>query len=163
MKVTKSQRFDIKNNNFILEFLTLNCDIGGILVIETAKAPKKCENEKKSKKRFKEFIKDVKDNKFAYKLILPAVIAMLVVHLIPIGSGIMMSFLKLNQFTLKEFLDALHSNGVAVNLDPANLAMVTKDDPVQAVYNLKNAAGKNRYGIGTMVTRRQSGHYHLKK
>jgi len=39
---------------------------------------------------------------------------------------------------LKEFLDALHSNGVAVNLDPANLAMVTKDDPVQAVYNLKD-------------------------
>ena len=39
---------------------------------------------------------------------------------------------------LKEFLDALHSNGVAVNLDPANLVMVTKDDPVQAVYNLKD-------------------------
>lgn len=38
---------------------------------------------------------------------------------------------------LKEFLDSLNSTGVAVNLDPANLAMVTKDDPVQAVYNLK--------------------------
>lgn len=75
-------------------------------MIETAKSPKKYEKEKKPKKRFKEFVKNVKDNKFAYKLILPAVIAMLVVHLIPIGSGIMMSFLKLNQFTLKEFLDA---------------------------------------------------------
>ena len=40
--------------------------------------------------------------------------------------------------TLKNFLDSLHSKGVAVNLDPANLAMVTKDDPVQAVYNLKD-------------------------
>lgn len=40
--------------------------------------------------------------------------------------------------TLKEFLDSLGSRGVAVNLDPANLAMVTGDDPVQAVYNLKD-------------------------
>ena len=39
---------------------------------------------------------------------------------------------------LKEFLDSLNSKGVAVNLDPANLVMVTKDDPVQAVYNLKD-------------------------
>lgn len=38
---------------------------------------------------------------------------------------------------LKEFLDSLGSTGVSVNLDPANLAMVTGDDPVQAVYNLK--------------------------
>ena len=40
--------------------------------------------------------------------------------------------------TLKAFLDTLHSTGVAVNLDPANLVMVTGDDPVQAVYNLKD-------------------------
>lgn len=40
--------------------------------------------------------------------------------------------------TLKEFLDSLGSTGVAVNLDPANLAMVTGDDPVGAVYNLKD-------------------------
>lgn len=40
--------------------------------------------------------------------------------------------------TLKSFLDSLNSKGVAVNLDPANLVMVTGDDPVQAVYNLKD-------------------------
>lgn len=40
--------------------------------------------------------------------------------------------------TLKEFLDALHSKGVAVNLDPANFVMVTGDDPVKAVYTLKD-------------------------
>ncbi len=40
--------------------------------------------------------------------------------------------------TLKGFLDSLGSTGVAVNLDPANLVMVTGDDPVQAVYNLKD-------------------------
>ncbi len=38
---------------------------------------------------------------------------------------------------LKGFLDSLNSTGVSVNLDPANLRMVTGDDPVQAVYNLK--------------------------
>ena len=38
---------------------------------------------------------------------------------------------------LKHFLDSLNSTGVAVNLDPANLRMVTGDDPVQAVYNLR--------------------------
>lgn len=40
--------------------------------------------------------------------------------------------------TLKGFLDSLGSRGVAVNLDPANLCMVTGDDPVQAVYTLKD-------------------------
>lgn len=38
---------------------------------------------------------------------------------------------------LKVFLDSLNSTGVGVNLDPANLVMVTGDDPVQAVHNLK--------------------------
>ena len=39
---------------------------------------------------------------------------------------------------LKKFLDSLLSRGVAVNLDPANLVMVTDDDPVEAVYTLKD-------------------------
>lgn len=38
---------------------------------------------------------------------------------------------------LKGFLDSLDSTGVGVNLDPANLVMVTGDDPVKAVHNLK--------------------------
>ena len=38
--------------------------------------------------------------------------------------------------TLRSFLDDLHSTGVAVNMDPANFCMVTKDDPVKAVYTL---------------------------
>ena len=40
--------------------------------------------------------------------------------------------------TLKTFLDSLGSKGVGVNLDPANLVMVTGDDPVKAVHNLKD-------------------------
>ncbi len=39
---------------------------------------------------------------------------------------------------LKAFLDSLDSKGVSVNLDPANLVMVTGDNPVDAVYNLKD-------------------------
>jgi len=39
---------------------------------------------------------------------------------------------------LKGFLDSLGSKGVAVNFDPANLVMVTGDDPVKAVYTLKD-------------------------
>ncbi len=38
---------------------------------------------------------------------------------------------------LKEFLDSLGSTGVGVNLDPANLVMVTGDEPAGAVYNLQ--------------------------
>ena len=40
--------------------------------------------------------------------------------------------------TLKIFLDSLDTKGAAVNLDPANLVMVPKDDPVKAVYTLKD-------------------------
>ncbi|MBQ3889426.1 MAG: sugar phosphate isomerase/epimerase [Clostridia bacterium] len=39
--------------------------------------------------------------------------------------------------TLCGFLDTLGSTGVGVNLDPANLVMVTGDDPVRAVHTLK--------------------------
>lgn len=39
---------------------------------------------------------------------------------------------------LKKFLDSLTTKGVGVNLDPANLVMVTDDDPVKAVYTLKD-------------------------
>lgn len=39
---------------------------------------------------------------------------------------------------LKGFLDKLHSKGVSVNLDPANLVMCAGDDPVKAVDTLKD-------------------------
>lgn len=39
---------------------------------------------------------------------------------------------------LKDFLDSLGTKGVAVNLDPANFVMVTGDDPVKAVYTIKD-------------------------
>lgn len=39
---------------------------------------------------------------------------------------------------LKRFLDSLNHRGVKVNLDPANLVMVTGDDPVEATYTLRD-------------------------
>jgi len=39
---------------------------------------------------------------------------------------------------LKKFLDGLKSRGVKVNYDPANLVMVTGEDPVEGVYTLKD-------------------------
>ncbi len=39
---------------------------------------------------------------------------------------------------LKSFLDTLGTNGVSVNFDPANMVMVTGDDPVQGVHLLKD-------------------------
>lgn len=39
---------------------------------------------------------------------------------------------------LRQFLDSLNSTGVAVNLDPANLVMCAAEDPVAAVYILKD-------------------------
>ena len=54
---------------------------------------------------------------------------------------------------LKQFLDGLHSRGVAVNLDPANLVMVAGDDPVQAVYNLKDYIVHTHAKDGVMLIR----------
>ncbi|MDX9981591.1 MAG: sugar phosphate isomerase/epimerase family protein [Lentisphaeria bacterium] len=39
---------------------------------------------------------------------------------------------------LKSFLDEVASPGIGVNLDPANLIMVLNDDPVAAVYTLRD-------------------------
>lgn len=54
---------------------------------------------------------------------------------------------------LKEFLDGLHSTGVAVNLDPANLVMVVGDDPVEAVHNLKDYIVHTHAKDGVMLQR----------
>jgi len=39
---------------------------------------------------------------------------------------------------LKKFLDGLGTNGVSVNFDPANMVMVTGDDPVKGVFELRD-------------------------
>ena len=55
---------------------------------------------------------------------------------------------------LKAFLDSLGgTKGVGVNLDPANLVMVTGDDPVQAVHNLKKYIVHTHAKDGNMLHR----------
>lgn len=54
---------------------------------------------------------------------------------------------------LKGFLDSLGSTGVGVNLDPANLVMVTGDDPVEAVYNLRKYIVHTHAKDGLMLKR----------
>ena len=54
---------------------------------------------------------------------------------------------------LKNFLDSLGSTGVAVNLDPANLVMVSGDDPVVAVHNLKDYIVHTHAKDGVMLHR----------
>jgi sugar phosphate isomerase/epimerase len=59
---------------------------------------------------------------------------------------------------LKRFLDGLHSTGVAVNLDPANLVMVTGDDPVGAVHNLTDYIVHTHAKDGVMLQRTNPEH-----
>lgn len=52
---------------------------------------------------------------------------------------------------LKNFLDNLKSNGVKVNFDPANLLMVTDDDPVEGVYTLRDYIVHTHAKDGVMI------------
>lgn len=52
---------------------------------------------------------------------------------------------------LKTFLDSLGTAGMAVNFDPANLVMVTGDDPVQAVHTLKDYIVHTHAKDGRMI------------
>lgn len=47
-----------------------------------------------------------KEHKLAYLFILPTVIAMLMLHFLPLVQGFYMSFLRLNQFTISKYLAA---------------------------------------------------------
>lgn len=51
-------------------------------------------------------MRKIKFNLFPYLLLLPAILLMLAVNLTPIVQGFYMSLLKLNQYTLSQFLDA---------------------------------------------------------
>lgn len=55
--------------------------------------------------------------------------------------------------TLKQLLDSLHSKGVGINLDPANLVMVTGDDPAGAVHTLKDYIVHTHAKDGIMLTK----------
>lgn len=55
--------------------------------------------------------------------------------------------------TLKKFLDSLGNKGVRVNYDPANLVMVTDDDPVEGVYILRDYIVHTHAKDGVMISK----------
>lgn len=55
--------------------------------------------------------------------------------------------------TLRQLLDSLHAKGVGVNLDPANLVMVTGDDPAEAVYTLRDYIVHTHAKDGVMLVK----------
>ncbi|WP_374712909.1 carbohydrate ABC transporter permease [Symbiobacterium terraclitae] len=64
-----------------------------------------------------------RNNRLAYAMVAPAFLFMLMVHLVPMLQGIAMSFLQLNQFTLRRFLRAPFlglANYRSVLFDPEN-------------------------------------------
>ncbi|OMF27606.1 xylose isomerase [Paenibacillus sp. FSL H8-0548] len=68
---------------------------------------------------------------------------------------------------LKTFLDSLGTKGVAVNFDPANMVMVTGDDPVQGVHLLKeyivHTHAKDGVKLGNVDPRDVYGYYGYEK
>lgn len=71
----------------------------------------------------KQGARDWRSNRLAYWLVLPALLFMLLVHLVPMFQGIFMSFLKLNQYTLNKFMSAPWvglENYRSVLFDPSN-------------------------------------------
>lgn len=64
---------------------------------------------------------------FPYLLLLPAALLMVVVNLTPIVQGLWMSLLKLNQFTLGQYLDAPF-----VGLDNYRRVLLDADNPLRA-------------------------------
>ncbi|WP_310829806.1 carbohydrate ABC transporter permease [Paenibacillus pedocola] len=81
--------------------------------------------------------KRVRDNKFAYMLMVPTIIFMLLVHLLPMIQGFWMSFLKLNQFTLGKYLKAPF-----VGIDNYVGLLFNSDNPVRQGLNfaIRNTA-----------------------
>lgn len=58
------------------------------------------------KDRLKTIWKVFRKHRFAYYFIMPTVTGMLILHFLPIIQGIFMSFLRLNQFTINQYLSA---------------------------------------------------------
>lgn len=71
-------------------------------------------------------ISDFKKYKVAYLFVTPAALGMLLLHFLPLIQGIYMSFLKLNQFTLFQYLRAPF-----VGFDNYNKALFDPNSPVR--------------------------------
>jgi multiple sugar transport system permease protein len=68
----------------------------------------------------------IKQNSFAYYFIAPTALAMLLLHIFPIAQGIYMSFLRLNQLTLSQYLLAPF-----VGFDNFNKVLIDMNSPIR--------------------------------
>lgn len=96
----------------------------------------------------------IKQYSFAYYFILPTALAMLFLHLLPIVQGIYMSFLKLNQFTLQQYLLAPFvgfDNYYKVLIDPGSPTRIGLFEAVRntVIYTIVVTMGT--LGIGMVV------------
>ncbi|MFZ5825982.1 MAG: carbohydrate ABC transporter permease [Bacillota bacterium] len=78
-------------------------------------------------RRLSAFAQEWRRNGLAYKMVAPAVLFMILVHLVPMLQGIAMSFFKLNQYTLRQFLRAPF-----IGLDNYYRVLFDPDNPVRA-------------------------------
>lgn len=96
----------------------------------------------------------IKQYRFAYYFILPTALAILFLHLSPIVQGIYMSFLKLNQFTLQQYLLAPFvgfENYYKVLIDPSSPIRIGLFEAVRntVIYTVVVTLGT--LGVGMVV------------
>jgi L-ribulose-5-phosphate 3-epimerase len=135
----------IKDNGLVISAL---CgDLGGHGFEVKDDNPKKIERSKKIIELAKEFETDVVTTHIGvipsspshdrYKILLEAC-QQLGEYADEIGSSFAIETGPERNDVLKNFLDRLSTDGVKVNYDPANLVMVTGEDPVEGVFILRD-------------------------
>ncbi len=135
----------VKDNGLVISAL---CgDLGGGGFTKTQNNPEKIERSKRIIELAKELETDVvtthigvvpDDSSHDRYKIMQLACAELAEYADSIGAHFAIETGPETSAVLKNFLDSLNSTGVGVNLDPANLVMVTGDNPATAVHNLKN-------------------------
>lgn len=85
----------------------------------------------------KRFVAEWRRHKLAYLMVAPAFLFMVMVHVVPMFQGIYMSFLKLNQYTLRKFLKAEF-----IGLENYQGVLFDPDNPVRAglIYAARNTS-----------------------
>ena len=102
--------------------------------------------------------------RFAYFFLAPTALAMLLLHLFPIVQGFWMSFLRLNQFTISQYLGAPFSgfeNYYTVLLDPNSVIRIGLGEAVRntVIYTIVVTLGTTSLGmlVAIMLNRKFKG------
>ena len=96
----------------------------------------------------------IKKYRIAYLFILPTLIGMIIMHLIPIVQGIYMSFLKLDSFTLGQYLAAplvWHKNYYDILLNPQSPMRIGIFDSIRNTFIYTILVTSGQIAIGMLV------------